>query len=323
MLLDLPPEILEHVLLRLDASSFSVILMTCKAIRSNVLSSSKLIHSQLLRLPGLRVLPNHGATEREDMLELFCARASQHACNAVDVFCDTIVYAPLATAARPLRSYSKASHLWTTPRINLLQSSSSGLFSAAVDSDANIHIYKIHEGQVVSKFVLPSDRVEIDYQCPSDQEYVRFSVAGLSFQKCQCSSGQPPHVIALYRYHIASPRPGQTQSFIANAIEWSKKRLKLVIWKFCQGELKVATIRDVVLGSSSWADQPVYIVTSEYATRRTKSPPVSIVFQCGSGPDLAYHMRTFYYDRENGKRIGLNSHQLACQSSFSVLTFMT
>lgn len=305
MLLDLPPEILEHILLRLDAPSFSVILMTCKAIRSNVLSSSKLIHSQLLRLPGLRVTPNHGVTEREEMLRTFCARASQHACNAVDIFCDTIVYAPLASTAQPSRSYSKASHLWTTPKLNLLQSSSSGLFSAAVDSDANIHIYKIHQGQVFPKFVLPANRVEIDYQCPSDQEYVRFSVAGLSFQKCHCSSGQPPHIIALYRYHIASAPPGQTQSFVANAIEWSKKRLKLVVWKFCQGELKVGTIRDVVLGSSSWADQPVYIVTSEYALRKTKSPPVSMVFQCLSGPDIAYHMRTFYYDRENGKTIDL------------------
>lgn len=320
MLLDLPPEILEHILLRLDPSSFSVILMTCKAIRSNILSSSKLIHSQLLRVPGLRVFPNHGPTERDDMLKLFCARASQHARNAVDVFCDTIVYAPLATAAQPLRPYSQASHLWTSPKTNLLQSFSSGLFSAAVDFDANIHIYKIHEGQVVPKYFLPSARVEIDYQCPSDQENVRFSVAGLSFQKCKCSSNlspptsQPPHVIALYRYHIASAPPGQTPSFIDNAIEWAKKRLKLVIWKFCHGDLKVGTIRDVVLGSSSWADQPVYIVTSEFNHGRpgAKSPPVSIVFQCGSEPDLAYHMRTFYYDRENGKRNDFNSHQLAC-----------
>jgi hypothetical protein len=304
MLLDLPPEILEHILLRLDAPSFSVIVMTCKAIRSIVLSSSKLIHSQLLRLPGLRVLPNHGTTEREEMLRLFHARASQHACNAVDVFCDTIVYAPQPTFSR--RRWSKASHLWTNPKINLLQSSSSGLFSAVVDSNADIHVYKIQEGQVVPKFLLPARRVEIDYQCPARPAYVRFSVAGLTFQKCHCPSAvirspQPPHIVALYRYHIESGPEGRKQTFITDAIEWSKKRLKLVVWKFCQGELKVDTVRDVILGSSGSADQPVHIVSSEHSSRKHKSPPVSMVFQSGNCLGLAYHMWTFYYDRETGK----------------------
>lgn len=306
MLLDLPPEVLEHILLRLDVSTFSVILMTCKSIRANVLSSSRLIHSQLLRLPGLRVLPNHGATEREDMLKLFCARASQHACNAVDVFCDAIVYAPLTTRMMPFRqSYSQTSHLWTSPRMNLLQSSSRGLFWAAVDSDATIHIYEIYESQVLPRFVLRSDLVDIDYQCPADQDYVQLSVAALSFQKCYCGPNQPPHLIALYRYHIKAPTSGRVSSFVADATEWSKKRLKLVIWKFCQGELKVSTVRDIELGPTSWADQPVHIATSEYPPRRTKSPPVSIVIQCGSGHDLAYHIRTFYYDRENGEILAL------------------
>lgn len=323
MLLDLPPEILEHILLRLDASSFSVILMTCKAIRSNVLSSSKLIYSQLLRLPGLRVFPAHGPRDRERMLKVCIERAASHACNGLEVFCDSIVYTPLAETSQNFQDYyggrvSPVSHLWTSPKRSLLQVTSGGLFSAAVDSNANIHIYKIHQGQIFPKGVLPSSLLEVDHPCLFGQETVRFSVAGLSFQKCHCSTAQPPHIIALYRYHIAPSSLGQSRRFIQDAIECSKKRMKLVVWKLCQGNLTVSTIRDVELKSPSWADQPVSIITSEFSSRRTKSPPVSMVFRCGSGRNVGYHMHTCYYDRDNGKTVDF----ILCLSiSVNALTF--
>ncbi|TLD37382.1 F-box domain cyclin-like protein [Venturia nashicola] len=307
MLLDLPPEILEHILLRVDASTFSVILMICKTLRSIVLSSSKLIHSQLLRLPGLRVLPKHGPTEREDMLHKFCERAARHASNGVDVFCDSIVYSPCAKDS-PYRKVSPFSHLWTSPKLNLLQSTSIGLFTAVVDPDANIHIYKIVEGQVHPRGILYSSLVYMDAGCPSNRGTVRFSIAALSFQKCHCSSSQPPHVVVLYRYHITPAPPGQNSRFVQHAVEMAKRRMKLVVWKACQGDLKILTARDVDIGGvesadtnlkpTSWADQPVSIVTSGYPSRRTQLPPVSIIFQCGSGREVGYHMRTCYYDRE-------------------------
>lgn len=182
---------------------------------------------------------------------------------------------------------------------------SGGLFSAAVDSNANIHIYKIHQGQIFPKGVLSSSLLEFDHPYLLGQEKVRFSVAGLSFQKCHCSTAQPPHIVALYRYHIAPSSVGQSRRFIQDAIEWSKKRMKLVVWKLCQGNLKVSTIRDVELKSPSWADQPVSIVTSEFSSRRSKSPPVSMVFRCGSGRNVEYHMHTCYYDHDNGKTVDL------------------
>lgn len=320
MLLDLPPEILEFILLRLDASSFSVVLMTCKTIRSIVQSSSKLIHSQLLRLPGLRVLPKHGPTEREEMLQKFCERATRHAYNGVDVFCDSIVYMPYARDVQNRNLPSKVSpfsQLWISPKLSLLQSTSSGLFSAAVDHDANIHIYKIIDGQVHPRGILFAGLVVTDAGCSSNQGNTRFSIAALAFQKCHCSAAQPPHIVALYRYHITPAPPGQNQRFVLDAFYTSKKRLKLVIWKICQGDLKVSTIRDVDLGdvdpadgnskSNSWADQPVSIVTSDYPSRRTQSSPISMIFQCGSGRDVGYHMRTCYYDRDTGKTADLKT----------------
>lgn len=322
MLLDLPPEILEHILLRLDASTFSVILMICKTLRSIVLSSSKLIHSQLLRLPGLRMLPKHGPTEREEMLREFCERSARHAFNGVDIFCDSIVYSPRAKdywgyRNSPSYNISPPSHLWTSPKLNLLQSTSTGLLTAVVDPNANIHIYKIVEGQVHPRGVLFSSLVDSDADCPSNRGTIRFSIAALSFQKCHCSSAQPPHVVVLYRYHITPAPPGQNQGFVQNAVETAKGRMKLVVWKMCQGDLKVSIIRNVDLGRvtsadadlnpSSWADQLVSIVTSDYPSRRTQSPPVSMIFQCGNGRDLGYHMRTCYYDRDIGKAADMNT----------------
>ncbi|KAE9987569.1 hypothetical protein EG328_002210 [Venturia inaequalis] len=314
MLLDLPPEILEHILLRLDASTFSVILMICKTLRSIVLSSSKLIHSQLLRLPGLRVLPKHGPKEREEMLHEFCERAARHASNGVDVFCDSIVYSPCAkdrsNRSSPYRKASPSSHLWTSPKLNLLQSTSSGLFTAAVDPNANIHLFKIVEGQVHPQGILFSSLVDMDAGCPSDRGSnrgtVRFSIAALSFQKCHCFSAQPPHVVVLYRYHVTPAPPGQNQKFVQNAVEAAKRRMKLVVWKVCRGDLRVSTMRDVDLGGVGSADadlkpdQPVSVVTSDYPSRRTQSPPISMIFQCGSGRGVGYHMRTCYYDRDIG-----------------------
>ncbi|QDS75415.1 hypothetical protein FKW77_003247 [Venturia effusa] len=318
MLLDLPPEVLENVLLQLDASSFSVILMTCKSIRSIVLSSSKLIHSQLLRLPGLRVLPEHRPGEREEMLQRFYERAARHALNGVDVFCDSIVYAPVrkhsTTWSSSYRRLSPYSHSWSSPKLNLLQSTTNGLFSAVAGSDANIHVYKIVEGQVYPKGTLFADLVDMDPGCPSNRGTVRFSIAALAFQKCYCSAAQPPHIVALYRYHITPAPPGENQRFVQDAINAAKKRLKLVVWKICQGDLKVSTIRDVDLGQESIdvdvmsrADQPVCLVTSDYPLRRTQAPPISMIFRCGSGRDPEYHMRTCYYDRD----IGVDANALA------------
>lgn len=249
------------------------------------------------------------------MLQIFCERAARHAFNGVDVFCDSIVYAPKARNwlnwTSPYRKASPSSHLWTSPKINLLQSTSSGLFTAAVDPDANIHVYKIVEGQVHPRGILFASLVDMDAGCPSNRGNIRFSIAALSFQRCHCSAAQPPHVVVLYRYHITPAPPGQNPRFVQQAVETSKKRMKLVVWKICQGDLKVSTVRDVDLGgvdpanadlkSNSWADQPVSIVTSDYASRRTQSPPISMIFQCGNGRDVGYHMRTCYYDRDIGK----------------------
>jgi hypothetical protein len=95
MLLSLPPEILELVLLHLDPGSFSMIIMTCKAIRDNVLASSKLLHEKLLRVPGIRF---DGPKTNLDLLQAFTRRAAYHALNGANELADAIVYHPSSSS---------------------------------------------------------------------------------------------------------------------------------------------------------------------------------------------------------------------------------
>jgi hypothetical protein len=95
MLLGLPPEILELVLLHLDPGSFSMILMTCKAIRDNVLASSKLLHEKLLRVPGIRF---DSPKTNLEILQGFTRRAAYHALNGANVLADAIIYHPSSSS---------------------------------------------------------------------------------------------------------------------------------------------------------------------------------------------------------------------------------
>jgi hypothetical protein len=227
-LLNLPPEILELVLINLDPGSFSMMLMTCKSIRANVLASSKLLHEQLLRVPGLRV---DGYKSNAEVLQAFTQRAACHAFNGVNVLTDTVTYRPESKS----RDQVQANQMWTQPKLSQIQrccyqKCEYGILAATVDAHANIQVYSARKGFASSKYQLRS--WELMIKDDPIEPRVRFKVLMFNFWRTAPKTGQYPYhtdrLTALYQYNVlptARPTP-----FTKEAMLKAWTTLKLITW---------------------------------------------------------------------------------------------
>ncbi|KAF1978447.1 hypothetical protein BU23DRAFT_595628 [Bimuria novae-zelandiae CBS 107.79] len=80
-LLDLPAEIVQHVLYRLDPESFYLCLLTSKLMRQHALQSKKLLRHQLDQVPGTRKLSRWIRDDASALLLEFSKRATKHLFN--------------------------------------------------------------------------------------------------------------------------------------------------------------------------------------------------------------------------------------------------
>lgn len=101
-LLGLPSELLVQVLFRLDPTSFSVILLTCKTIRRHALHCKKLLLHQIDNILGSPY--DLGTLSLDRLYQTFRSRASKHLYNGIQVFGDVIQYAPEHPTRRPPKS---------------------------------------------------------------------------------------------------------------------------------------------------------------------------------------------------------------------------
>jgi hypothetical protein len=250
-LLNLPPEILELVLRDLDPGSFSIMLMTCKTIRANVLSSSKLLHEQLLQVPGLRV---EGPKSNIEVLQAFTQRAAYHALNGVNVLADTVTYRPELKGSIQIES----NQIWSQPKLSQIQRCCSqkceyGILAATVDAHANIQVYSARRGFAAPKHQLRSWELMIEDD--PNEPCVRFKVVIFNFWRTAPKSGQYPYhtdrITALYQYEVLSTN--RPPWFIREAMAKARSTLKLITWSI--RDEKVIDVRDVQIAPDEEAER--------------------------------------------------------------------
>lgn len=231
MLLDLPPEILEMVLMELQPDSFSLILMTCKSIRLTVLASSKLLRAQLMKIPGLR-LPD--SLDHRHMLATLAQRAAEEGWNGIDVLTDITVHRPLNSALPVAKRVGGVSEQWTRPRVNLVQrcckkGCENGVLVTAVDAEGAVHVYKIRGGTIRPFCVFDPRNMDLD---DGDVRRVKYDCIAMRWQRC--NSGHLDHLVGLFRYSIdrfTSERSGEfAKRFIKEAADRAERTLKLCVW---------------------------------------------------------------------------------------------
>lgn len=81
-LLQLPPELVLEIMYKLDPASFYICLQTAKLFRQHALASKPLLHAQLQRVPGQRIIPARINNNAEALMQLFGKRANQHLFNS-------------------------------------------------------------------------------------------------------------------------------------------------------------------------------------------------------------------------------------------------
>jgi hypothetical protein len=281
-LLNLPPEILELVLVNLDPSSFSIMLMTCKSIRANVLASSKLLHQQLLRVPGLRI---DDPKTNVEVLQAFTQRAAYHALNGANVLVDTVTYRPKPSAPVQIRT----NKIWPQPKLSQIQrccyqKCEYGIVAATVDAHANIQVYSARKGFAAPKYQLRSWELMVDDD--PFEPCVRFKVVIFNFWRTAPKNGQYPfhtdRLTALYQYEVLpGPRPNR---FIMEATLKALTTLKLVTWSI--RDEKVIDVRDVDISPDEEAERIAV------GTDRT----VAIAFRLNNRPSK-YRIRTYLSGR--------------------------
>lgn len=301
MLLDLPPEILELILMKLDPGSFSIMLMTCKPVLANILGSKKLLSTQLLSIPG------HRLTEPSTTGQLFSAfirRASKHAFNGVGVLCDLKAFRPLI---------EPSSQLWTRPRMNRLQTCcSSGCelqhIIAAIDGNADIHIYSVRTFGVLPRGLLSSTLLDFDGDS-SETPTTQFRIVAAEFWKSNPARDNGQHLdrlTALYQYEVLAPTSQRQFPFVETAIKNAKEILKIVTWSIL--DMSIVSVRNVGVGED---EEPICIAAS-------RSNTVAIAYRVHGQP-LKYRIRSYSisstihgFGRLPPRRLWQSSAQIPC-----------
>ncbi|KAF9740409.1 hypothetical protein PMIN01_03044 [Paraphaeosphaeria minitans] len=87
-LLDLPAEIVQHVLFMLDPPTFYVCLLTNKGLREHALQSRKVLLHQIAQVPGDRNIIPRDRKDTQPLLSIFNKRAARHLFSGVPRMAD-------------------------------------------------------------------------------------------------------------------------------------------------------------------------------------------------------------------------------------------
>jgi hypothetical protein len=272
MLLDLPPEILEMILLVLPPDSFAVMLMSCKTIRTAILSTPKVLRTQLLKVPGLR-LPDQATIV--ELLRAFNQRAVLSAFNGFDAFADIVVNRPLM--------FEYQDELWTRPKFNWIQRCCSkgcdrGVLATAADYCGVIHVYRIRKGRIVPLCKLDPKALDLD---EDDSPRIRYRCIAMRWRRC--SNSHIDHVVALFSYSIERfTHEGSStyvNQFVSEAAEKAERTYYLCGWKMCKDTNKPAFGCEVQCPTLF---KPIMIATTDDYCNDHTCYPVAIIFKSES-----------------------------------------
>jgi hypothetical protein len=277
MLLDLPPEILEMILLVLPADSFAVMLMTSKTIRAAILATPKILRTQLLKIPGLR--PPDQATIGE-LLKAFNQRAALSAWNGLEAFSDIVLHRP--------ELIDSENELWTKPKFNWIQrccpkGCERGVLATAADWRGVISVYRIRKGRIAPLCTLDPRTLGLD---EDESPRIRYTCVAMRWQRC--NNSHLDHLVALFGYSVEGfTKQGSTtfvNEFISEATEKAERTYHLCGWKLCKDTNKPAfgcEVQCPVLGKpdSPIFFRPIHITTTEDYCSDYTCYPVAIIFR--------------------------------------------
>ncbi|KAF1986998.1 hypothetical protein K402DRAFT_60908 [Aulographum hederae CBS 113979] len=220
-LLDIPPEMLIHILRQLDPASFTQCIQTCKTVRYFASTSSELLRHQIRKLPGL---PNEvNGLRPNELMELFHKRAGKHARNAIDINADVSAFGSRLSLGTAQFHFRHAADGWS-PR----------LLGCIVDPEnAGIKIYDIDE-------TLPKLKYEIFPPSFLEDRCLEFHVQSFTVED---HSSSVATVVVLYSYTV---REHLKNSFIAEAR--SRAATTWILATYCLSAdeyIRLKTVREI------------------------------------------------------------------------------
>lgn len=220
MLLDLPPELLVLILIKLDPDSFYIALLVCKTIRYHARGSRALLHNQLDRLSGPRVCDGYSA---ENLLKTFKLRAHANLLDGADILTDVTCFKP-----------GRAIHLQQS---RVFRCCDEHTIAAIVDKkDATVRLYDCTDFSPRLRHILTPECLDVD-------EHVRFEALQIAFWNGRSSLICPDRISVLYRWKVLGE---QSHPFVKDAAERAVNFLKLVTYNFFRTEAKIEHIQEIV-----------------------------------------------------------------------------
>ena len=273
MLLDLPTEILEMILLVLPPDSFSCMLMVSKSIRATILSTQKVLRTQLRNIPGLR-LPDQATTKQ--LLAAFNGRAAKTAWNGLETFADVVVHQPQLPGS--------LNDLWTRTRVNGLQvccagskGCEHGLLATAADYRGIIHVYRVRKGRISPLCQLDPRTIN---QEDDGSRKMRYRCEAIRWQRCN-TTDHNNHLIALFSYSIdgaSRTEKGKfAQEFIQDATRKSQITYFLVCWNLCKTIVTPWAWHEFTLPPAFY---PQIMTNKEDSSKEQACQPVALISYC-------------------------------------------
>ncbi|KAF1953491.1 hypothetical protein CC80DRAFT_537385 [Byssothecium circinans] len=186
-LLSLPPELIRDILHNLDPTSFYNCLQTAKIFRQHALASTSLLHDQLARIPGQRILSDSIRRDAKALIKLFGKRATQHLFHDVARTADVHVWEAERCVDRKLSGILRWTWLeYNWGRIRLpaqVKATEDTLLLCEVKEKAGlINLYGIREGSPRLEHCISTDQFSRYLYPPSENvptEYKIFKIAPL------------------------------------------------------------------------------------------------------------------------------------------------
>jgi hypothetical protein len=309
MLLDLPPEILEMILLLLPPDSFAVMLMTSKAIRAAIMATPKVLRTQLLKIPGLRS-PDQATIE--ELLKAFNQRAALSAWNGLEVFSDIVLHRPTLP--------EHPDELWTRPRFNWIQrccprGCDRGVLATAADYLGVIHVYRIRKGRITPLCTLDPRTLGLD---EDDSPRILYRCVAMRWQRC--NNSHLDHLVALFSYSIqrfTREGPGKyVNQFVSDAAEKAERTYHLCGWKLCKDANKPAFGCEV---QCPFLFKPIIIAaTEDYCTDYT-CYPVAIIFKSEANKTSLYKISVYQVTSQKTVHVPVKPAEVDSAESLGLL----
>jgi hypothetical protein len=271
MLLHLPPEILEMILLALPPDSFAVMLMTSKSVRAAIMATQKVLRTQLMKLPGLRPADQ---LDMGDLLKAFNARAARSAWNGLETFADVVVHAPMLPEYHD-QQWSRPKFNWIQPCCPTSKSCDRGLLATAADFRGVIHVYRIRKGRINPLCKLDPRDLELE---ESDSSCIRFRCEMMRWQRCKGSS-HLDYLIGLFSYSITKiGKSGDkfAQQFVTEAEDRASRTYHLIGWKLGEEPNKLWMTAEIQrpLGYRS-----IILATADDYNKEYMCNPMAVIFE--------------------------------------------